>query len=142
MRAHEPGDDWLLRFLSEFAAMPEQEREAAIDALPPEQREALLALADARADAAEADLVAALDEGHAGLDRLYRVSDPAELFAAIGLAAKENPQLVVEALFAAVVAHRSWAPGEPPAIVALREQWIWHVHELIKTRRRLGGADQ
>jgi hypothetical protein len=139
MSGSDAGEDWLLRFLAEFAAMPEHERGAAIDALAPERRDALLALADARAEAGEADLVAALDEGHGGLDRLYRVSDPAELFAAIQLAARENPQLVVEALFAAVVAHRSWAPGEPPAIVALREQWIWHVHERIQAH---GGAGE
>jgi hypothetical protein len=126
------GDDWLLRFLSEFATMSEQEREAAIDALPAARQQALIALADVRAEAARTDLLAVLDEGHGGLDRLYRVTDPAELYAAIRLAAAENPALVVEALFAAVVAHRSWAPGEPEAIVSLREQWIWHIHEQIQ----------
>ncbi len=124
-------EDWLLRFLSEFAAMSEQARDDAIDALPPERKEALLALAEARAATAEADLVGALDAGHGGLERLYEVTQPADLFAVINLAAKDRPNLLVEALFAAVVIHRGWAKGEPAAIVALREQWIWHVHEQI-----------
>jgi hypothetical protein len=127
------GDDWLLRFLEEFSSMPEHERDAAIESLPAERREALLALADARAEAEQADLIAALDAGHAGLDRLYRATDPAELFAVLRLAVAEHPTIVVEALFAAVVAHRSWAPGEPSAILALRERWIWHLHEMIRT---------
>jgi hypothetical protein len=42
------GEDWLLRFLAEFASMSEQARDEAIDALAPERREALLALAEAR----------------------------------------------------------------------------------------------
>jgi len=129
------GEDWLLRFLSEFASMSEQARDAAIDALAPERREALLALAEARAETAEADLIAALDSGHGGLEQLYTVTKPRDLFAVIDLAAKDHPRLVVDALFAAVVIHRGWAEGEPPAIDALREQWIWHVHEQISATR-------
>jgi len=142
-------DDWLLQFLSEFASMSEAERDAAIDALLPEGREALLALAEARTATAEADLLEVLDAGHAGLERLYDVTDPADLFAVINLAVRDHPNLVVEALFAAVVAHRGWARGEPEAIVALRERWIWHVHEQISTARERdddahdqGGAEQ
>jgi hypothetical protein len=125
------GDDWLLRFLSEFASMSEHARDAAIDALPPDRREALLALAEARATTAEADLIGALDSGHGGLERLYEVTGPADLFAVINLAARDHPNLLIEALFAAVIIHRGWAKGEPPEIEALREQWIWHVHEQI-----------
>ena len=128
-------EDWLLRFLSEFASMSEAERDAAIDALPPEGREALLALAEARAATAEADLLEVLDAGHAGLERLYEVTDPGDLFAVINLALKDSPKILVEALFAAVVAHRGWAQGEPEAIVELRERWIWHVHEQISAER-------
>lgn len=128
-------DDWLLRFLSEFASMSETERDAAIDALLPEAREALLALAEVRAVTAEADLLEVLDAGHAGLERLYDVTDPADLFAVVNLAVKDDPRIVVEALFAAVVAHRGWARGEPQAIVDLRERWIWHVHERISAER-------
>ncbi len=125
------GEDWLLRFLSEFASMSEQARDAAIDALAPDRRAALLALAEARARTAEADLIGALDAGHGGLERLYEVTDPTDLFAVVNLAARDHPNLLVEAIFAAVVIHRGWAKGEPPAIEALREQWIWHVHEQI-----------
>jgi hypothetical protein len=127
----EAGNDWLLKFLSAFAAMSENERDAALDALSSEDRDALLALAEVRAKTAEADLIGALDDGHDGLERLYQVSEPSDLFAVINLAAKDHPELVVHALFAAVVVHRGWAHGQPPAIVALREEWIWHVHELI-----------
>jgi hypothetical protein len=133
------GDDWLLRFLSEFSSMPEDERDAALASLPVDRREAILALADARTQAEQADLIAALDAGHVGLDRLYRVNNPAELYAVLRLAVTEHPEIVVETLFAAVVAHRSWAPGEPSAIVALREQWVWHLHELMRTAD--GGED-
>ncbi|HYB24363.1 MAG TPA: hypothetical protein VED41_11225 [Solirubrobacteraceae bacterium] len=125
------GEDWLLRFLSEFASMSEEARDAAIDALPPERRGALLALAEARSATAETDLISALDAGHGGLERLYQVTEPADLYAVISLAARDQPNLLVEALFAAVVIHRGWAKGEPPAIEAMREQWIWHVHEQI-----------
>jgi len=135
-------DDWLLQFLSEFASMSEAERDAAIDALLPEGREALLALAEARAATAEADLLEVLDAGHAGLERLYDVTDPADLFAVINLAVRDHPNIVVEALFAAVVAHRGWARGEQEAIVALRERWIWHVHEQISAERERDSYDQ
>jgi hypothetical protein len=130
--------DWLLEFLSKFASMSERARDEAIDALPPARRAALLALADARAATAEADLVQALDSGHGGLERLYEVTQPADLFAVLNLAVKEQPKLLVEALFAAVVIHRGWAKGEPPAIEALREQWIWHVHEQISALQERG----
>lgn len=129
------GEDWLLRFLTEFASMSEAERDAAIDALLPESREALLALAEARTATGEVDLLDVLDAGHAGLERLYEVTDPADLFAVIHLAVKDRPNIVVEALFAAVVAHRGWARDEPQAIVDLRERWIWHVHEQISAQR-------
>jgi hypothetical protein len=135
------GEDWLLRFLSEFASMSEQARDAAIDALPPERRDALVALAEARSATAEADLIGALDAGHGGLERLYEVIEPAELFAVINLAVKDRPRLVIEALFAAVVIHRGWAKGEPPAIESLREQWIWHVHEQISAAQEHVGED-
>jgi hypothetical protein len=123
--------DWLLKFLNEFAAMSEEERDAAIDALPAEGRDALVALAEARAETADADLIGSLDAGHAGLDRLYEVTNPDDLFAVISLAVRDRPSIVVEALFAAVVLHRSWDEGEPAAINELRERWHWHVHELI-----------
>jgi hypothetical protein len=123
--------DWLLKFLSEFASMSEQARDAAVDALAPERRRALLALAEARAVTAKADLIGVLDSGHVGLERLYEVTEPADLFALISVAARDHPHLLVEALFAAVVIHRRWAKGEPPAIEDLRERWIWHVHEQI-----------
>jgi hypothetical protein len=124
--------DWLVKFLSEFATMSEEERDAAIDALSPEGRDALVALAEARSASAEADLIEILDAGHGGLDTLYEVNQPADLFAAINLAVRERPEIVVAALFAAVVVHRSWAKGEPAAVVALREEWIWHVHEQVR----------
>ena len=107
--------DWLLKFLNEFAGMSEEERDAAIDALPAEGRDALVALAEARAETADADLIGALDAGHAGLDRLYEVTNPDDLFAVISLAVRDRPSIVVEALFAAVVLHRSWDEGEPAA---------------------------
>ncbi|HMD57117.1 MAG TPA: hypothetical protein VKG82_06560 [Solirubrobacteraceae bacterium] len=128
MDAHE---DWLLNFLSDFASMTEPQRDAAIDALPPERRAALVALADVRAATGSADLIAALDSGHAGLERLYEVSDPGDLFAVINLALRDRPNLLVEALFAAVVVHRGWAKKEPAAVVALREAWIWHVYDQV-----------
>jgi len=124
-------EDWLLTFLRTFAAMSSEERDAAIDALSPEGRHALLLLADARAATAESDLMEVLDAGHGGLDRLYEVGEPADLLAVINLAVSERPNLVVAALFAAVVAHRGWAKTEQAAIVALREQWIWHVYEQV-----------
>ncbi len=127
----EAGNDWLLKFLSAFAAMSENERDAALDALSPESRDALLALAEVRAKTAETDLIGVLDDGHGGLERLYGVTEPSDLFAVINLAVRDRPELVVDALFAAVVVHRGWAHGHPAAILALREEWIWHVHEQI-----------
>jgi hypothetical protein len=124
-------EDWLLRFLYEFASMSDQERDAAIDALSPEDRDALMALAEARAATAEADLIEILDAGHVGLDKLYELREPSDLFAVINLAVKEHPNIVVEALFAAVVLHRNWDEHEPAAIEALREGWHWRVHEQV-----------
>jgi hypothetical protein len=54
-----------------------------------------------------------------------------ELLAAINLAVREQPNLVVEALFAAVVLHRRWDQQEPTAMLALRERWHWHVYEQL-----------
>jgi hypothetical protein len=125
--------DWLLGFLHEFASMSEQERDAAIDTLSPEERGALVALADARTASAGADLVDVLDAGQGGLERLYELTQPADLFAVINLAVRQHPNILVEALFAAVVLHRPWNKGEPAAILALREQWHWHLHEQLGT---------
>ena len=129
------GQDWLLRFLSEFAAMSEPERDAAADALSPQDRHALLALAEARDTTAAANLVEVLDAGHAGLEKLYEVTDPADLLTVINLTSRERPNLVAQALFAAVVVHRGWTGREPTAISELREQWIWHVRDLIQAAR-------
>ncbi len=123
--------DWLLRFLQEFAAMSDHERDAAIDTLSPDQRGALVALADARTETAGADLIEVLDAGQGGLDRLYELTQPADLFAVINLAVKEHPNIVVEALFAAVVLHRGWNKQEPAAVIALRERWHWHLYEQL-----------
>lgn len=131
-------EDWLLGFLHEFASMSEEERDAAIDALSPEDRGALVALAEARTAAAQADLIEVLDAGQGGLDKLYELVAPVDLFAVINLAVRERPSIVVEALFAAVVLHRGWDREEPAAIVALREGWHWHVHERITAARREG----
>lgn len=125
-------EDWLVKFLHGFATMSEEQRDAAIDALPPGSRDAIVALAEQRAATAATDLVEVLDAGQAGLDKLYEVIEPADLFTVINLAVREQPSLVVEALFAAVVLHRGWDEGEPAAIVALREQWHWHVYEQIR----------
>lgn len=126
------GEDWLLGFLYEFASMSEEQRDAAIDALSPADRHALVALAEARAATADADLIEVLDAGQGGLDKLYELTQPADLYAVIDLAAREHPNLVVEALFAAVVLHRGWDREVPPAMVALREGWHWHVHEQLE----------
>lgn len=123
--------DWLLRFLQEFASMSEHERDAAIDTLSPDQRGALVALADARTATAGADLVEVLDAGQRGLDRLYQLRQPADLFAVINLAVTEHPNIVVEALFAALVLHRGWNKEEPAEIIALRERWHWHLYEQL-----------
>jgi hypothetical protein len=128
----EAEEDWLLRFLSEFASMSEAERDAAIGALSREGRDALVALAEARETSAEANLLEVLDAGHAGLEKLYGVCEPADLFTLLNVAVRERPSIVVEALFAAVVVHRGWTGAEPNAIAELREQWIWHVHQLIE----------
>jgi len=127
-------EDWLLGFLYEFAAMSEEQRDAAIDALSPADRDSLLALAETRATTAEADLIEVLEAGQSGLEKLYELEQPTDLFAVINLAAKEHPQILIEALFAAVVLHRGWDRAEPPAIVALREGWHWRVHEQLATR--------
>jgi hypothetical protein len=123
--------DWLLRFLHEFASMSEQERDAAIDTLSADEQGALVALADARTATAGADLVEVLDAGQRGLDRLYELTQPADLFAVINLAVTEHPNIVVDALFAAVVLHRGWNKQEPAAIIALRERWHWHLYEQL-----------
>ncbi len=124
-------EDWLLGFLEEFSALPDAERDAAIDALSPEARSALVALAEARAATAGTDMLQALDAGQGGLDRLHEVVDPVDLLAVINLAVREQPDLVVEALFAAVVLHRRWDQQEPSEMLALRERWHWHVYEQI-----------
>ncbi|MBA3806864.1 MAG: hypothetical protein H0X28_00505 [Solirubrobacterales bacterium] len=137
-----PGDsseDWLLGFLEAFASTPEEQRDAAIDALPPEARGALLALAEARAATAATDMIEALDAGQAGLDRLYELSEPTDLLAVINLAVREQSSLVVEALFAALVLHRRWDDGQPPSMLALREQWHWHVYEQIAAAQQRAG---
>jgi hypothetical protein len=135
-------EDWLLKFLSEFASMSEDDRDAATEALSAERRDALVALAEARDTTAAANLIDVLDAGHAGLEKLYEATEPADLFTVINLAVKERPNIVAEALFAAVVVHRGWTGMEPAAIAALREQWTWHVHELIQTARESEADDQ
>jgi hypothetical protein len=138
----EEQEDWLPGFLSEFSSMSEAERDAAIEALPPQGRGALVALAEQRAATACADLIAVLDAGQGGLDKLYEVVEPADLFTVINLAVREQPSLVVEALFAAVVLHRNWHQEEPAAIVALRERWHWHVHEQVVAARERHAQEQ
>ena len=135
-------EDWLLRFLTEFASMSEVERDAAVEALSPEGRDALVALAESREAAATANLLDVLDAGHAGLEKLYEATEPADLFTVINVAVREHPSIVAEALFAAVVVHRGWTGAEPAAIAALRERWIWHVHELIEEAAKEGEGDR
>jgi hypothetical protein len=135
-------EDWLVRFLHEFASMSNAERDAALDALPPDSRDAIVALAEQRAVTAETHLIDVLDAGQSGLDKLYEVMRPADLFTVISLAAREQPNIVVEALFAAVVLHRGWDEADPSAIAVLREQWHWHVYERIRTAQEPGGLDQ
>ncbi len=65
-------EDWLLKFLYEFAAMSDEQRDAALDTLSPEDRRALVALADARAATAETDLIEILDAGQVGLEEALR----------------------------------------------------------------------
>lgn len=127
--------DWLLRFLHEFASMSEADRDAALDALAPAGRDALVALAEARVATAEANLIEILDAGQGGLEKLYELTQPVDLFTVINLAVRERPNLVVEALFAALVLHRGWDQEVPAAIVALREGWHWHVHEQMGSAR-------
>ena len=128
-------EDRLLVFLHEFASMSESERDAAVEGLAQEDRDALIALEAARAATAKANLIEVLDSGHGGLDKLREVSDPTELFTVINLAARERPDLFIEALFAAVVLYRGWDAAEPAAIVALREEWHWNVHQQIRAAR-------
>jgi hypothetical protein len=87
------------------------------------ERDALFALAEQGAATAGADLIEVLDAGQRGLDKLYEVTRPAGLFTVINLAVREHPNIVVEALFAAVVLHRGLDEDGPAAIVALRERW-------------------
>jgi hypothetical protein len=135
-------DDWVPRFLYEFASMSEEERDAAIDALSPEDRDALVALAEQRAATAGADLIEVLDAGQGGLDKLYEATQPADVFTVINLAVGEHPKIVVEALFAAVVLHRGPDEEEPAAIVALRERWQRHVHEETRAAQEHEADDQ
>jgi hypothetical protein len=129
-------EDWLVVFLRDFASLSEEERDAAIDALPPQERDAILALADARETTPEVGLVQVLDAGQVGLEKLYELREPADLHTLITLAVRQHPNIVVEALFAAVVLHRGWDQEEPSEILALREQWHWHVHEQFAVRAR------
>ncbi len=132
-------EDWVLRFLGEFASMSEEQRDAAIDALPAQARGALVALAEQRAMSASADLVEVLDAGQGGLEKLYEVTAPEDLLTVINLAVRERPNIVAEALFAAVVLHRNWRQEEPAAILELREGWHWHVHEQVVAARARAG---
>jgi hypothetical protein len=129
-------EDWLVGFLRDFASRSEEERDAVIDALPPADREAILALAEAREATSEAGLVQVLDAGQAGLEKLYELKEPEDLYTLINLAVRQNPNIVVEALFAAVVLHRGWDQEEPSSILELREQWHWHMHEQFAARER------
>jgi hypothetical protein len=81
------------------------------------------------------DLIEVLDAGQGGLEKLYDLIQPADLFAVINLAVREQPNLVVDALFAAVVLHRGWDENVPAAFVELRERWHWHVHEQLTAAR-------
>jgi hypothetical protein len=115
-------EDWLVGFLHDFASLSEEERDAAIDALPPEDRDAILALAEVSEATPGAGLVQVLDAGQVGLEKLYELSDPGDLHTLITLAVRQHPNIVVEALFAAVVLHRGWDEEEPSEILELREQ--------------------
>ena len=129
-------EDWLVEFLRDFASLSEEDRDAAIDALPPANRDAILALAEAREVAPEVGLLQVLDAGQVGLEKLYELREPGDLYTLINLAVRQNPNIVVEALFAAVILHRGWDQEEPSKVLALREQWHWHVHEQFATRER------
>ncbi len=122
-------EDVVLGFLARFASMSEEERDAAVDALTSEERDALIALAQARAAAAEEDLVRVLSAGSDGLDRLREVGEPSDLLTVINLAVRERPELVVEALFASLVIYRGWDSAEPEAVAELRERWHMHIHQ-------------
>ena len=106
-------EDWLVEFLRDFASLSEEDRDAAIDALPPANRDAILALAEAREVAPEAGLLQVLDAGQVGLEKLYELREPGDLYTLINLAVRQNPNIVVEALFAAVILHRGWDQEEP-----------------------------
>jgi hypothetical protein len=129
-------EDWLVEFLRDFASLSEEDRDAAIDALPPANRDAILALAEAREVTPEASLLQVLDAGHVGLEKLYELREPGDLYTLVNLAVRQNPNIVVEALFAAVILHRGWDQEEPSKVLALREQWHWHVHEQFAARER------
>jgi hypothetical protein len=129
-------EDWLVEFLRDFASLSEEDRDAAIDALPPANRDAILALAEAREVTPEASLLQVLDAGQVGLEKLYELREPGDLYTLVNLAVRQNPNIVVEALFAAVILHRGWDQEEPSEILALREQWHWHVHEQFSARER------
>jgi hypothetical protein len=129
-------EDWLVEFLRDFASLSEEERDAAIDALQPADRDAILALAEAREVAPEAGLVQVLDAGQVGLEKLYELREPGDLYTLLTLAVRQHPNIVVEALFAAVILHRGWDQEEPSKILALREQWHWHVHEQFSAQER------
>ena len=101
-------EDWLVEFLRDFASLSEEDRDAAIDALPPANRDAILALAEAREVTPEASLLQVLDAGQVGLEKLYELREPGDLYTLINLAVRQNPNIVVEALFAAVILHRGW----------------------------------
>jgi hypothetical protein len=129
-------EDWLVEFLRDFASLSEEERDAAIDALPPANRDAILALAEVREVTPEEGLLQVLDAGQVGLEKLYELREPGDLYTLINLAVRQNPNIVVEALFAAVILHRGWDQEEPSKVLALREQWHWHVHEQFAARER------
>ncbi len=129
-------EDWLVEFLRDFASLSEEERDAAIDALPPANRDAILALAEAREVTPEAGLLQVLDAGQVGLEKLYGLREHGDQYELINLAVRQNPNIVVEALFAAVILHRGWDQEEPSKVLALREQWHWHVHEQFAARER------
>ena len=129
-------EDWLVGFLRDFASFSEEERDAAIDALRPADRDAILALAEVREVTPEGGLVQVLDAGQVGLEKLYELREPGDLYTLISLAVRQNPNIVVEALFAAVILHRGWDQEEPSEALALREQWHWHVHEQFAVRER------
>src|ERR1700683_5467144 len=127
-------EDWLVGFLRDFASLSEGGGDGAIGARPPADRDAILALAEAREVTPEAGLLQVLDAGQVGLEKLYELREPGDLYTLINLAVRQNPNIVVEALFAAVVLHRGWDQEEPSPILELREQWHWHMHEQFAAR--------